>query len=58
MSRPFGWDLPPGITNQMIEDQAGEAECDFCSRPEDECDEDPCEDIIRLKEQRLDEETL
>ena len=27
MNRPFGWDLPPGVTNRMIEEHFGDNEC-------------------------------
>jgi hypothetical protein len=34
----FGWSLPPGVTNSMIEDQAGaNATCEVCGRPVDDC---------------------
>lgn len=39
MSRSiFGWSLPPGVTNRMIEDAAGhEGPCEACGRPVDDC---------------------
>ncbi len=37
--RTFGWDLPPGVTNRMIDEQFGEECCEDC------CDDDSlCED--------------
>jgi len=37
--RPFGWDLPPGVTNRMIDEHFGEECCEDC------CDDDSlCED--------------
>lgn len=37
MNSPFGYDLPPGVTNKDIDDQTKIA-CEFC----DDCDEDNC----------------
>jgi hypothetical protein len=33
--RPFGWDLPPGVTHRMIDEAAGAVtvECAVCGRP-------------------------
>ena len=36
MRNKFGWDLPPGVTNQMIEEQAGafeEEKSNQCGTP-------------------------
>jgi hypothetical protein len=34
----FGWDLPPGVTQRMIDDQFGtEAPCDVCGKWADDC---------------------
>jgi len=31
-TRPFGWDLPPGVTNRMIDEHFGDDECcDECT---------------------------
>lgn len=39
----MGWDLPPGVTHRMIEDAAGgDATCDVCCRPADDCDCPEC----------------
>ena len=39
MSRShFGWSLPPGVSNRMIEDSLGaEGPCDVCRKPVDLC---------------------
>jgi hypothetical protein len=39
MSRsPFGWSLPPGVTNRMIEDQVGdEGPCECCGHDSADC---------------------
>ncbi len=29
--RTFGWDLPPGVTNRMIDEHFGEECCDECN---------------------------
>ena len=35
----FGWDLPPGVTNRMIDEAAGVTDepCECCGKPVDEC---------------------
>lgn len=33
----FGWDLPPGVTNRMIEAQFEEGPCEVCFRHVDDC---------------------
>ena len=36
--RLFGWDLPPGVTHRMIEQQFGEeGPCECCGRDPAEC---------------------
>lgn len=36
MSR-FGWDLPPGVTNRMIEEQCADGPCAVCALPANDC---------------------
>ena len=39
----FGWDLPPGVTSQMIDDQAYvPPECDQCGNALEECEPGTC----------------
>lgn len=35
--RTFGWDLPPGVTHRMIEEQCEEGPCAVCCRSVDLC---------------------
>jgi hypothetical protein len=38
MSRSiFGWSLPPGVTNKMIDDLCEEGPCEVCAKPVDSC---------------------
>lgn len=39
MRNIFGWDLPPGVTHRMIEDQAASGPCAICGQnvDADEC---------------------
>lgn len=39
MSNVFGWDLPPGVTEKMIDDQFGPGLCQPC----DDGDHEGCE---------------
>lgn len=41
MSKTFGWDLPPGVTNKMIDDQCG---------GDDEPTEDMCRRVMNATE--------
>jgi hypothetical protein len=43
MSRQFGWDLPPGVTDQMIDDHFGPGPCEPCENGDHEdCEGDEC----------------
>jgi hypothetical protein len=33
----FGWDLPPGVTQRMIDEQAGDELCEVCGEYPDDC---------------------
>lgn len=33
----FGWDLPPGCTQKMIDDQCAEGPCAVCALPVEDC---------------------
>lgn len=36
--RPFGWDLPPGVTHRMIEEQFGDdGPCECCGHDVTDC---------------------
>jgi hypothetical protein len=37
MRNVFGWSLPPGVTNRMIEESSGEGPCAVCGQSVDEC---------------------
>lgn len=42
MRSVFGWDLPPGVTNRMIEEQCAEGPCEVCGQVDDcLCEECP-----------------
>lgn len=37
MSRMFGWSLPPGVTQRMIDEQCEDGPCAVCGRSIDAC---------------------
>ena len=40
MTNTFGWDLPPGVTTQMIDDAFGGDDIGICDHCKDELSED------------------
>lgn len=43
MARQFGWDLPPGVTQKMIDDHFGAGVCVPCNADDhDNCEPEGC----------------